>query len=68
MKLELVKEIKINGEIRYSIEADGRYIHHSLTDNLQQAEEYFNKIADGGSTEIFKQILKTTEINENKTD
>ena len=36
MKLELVKETKINGTILYSVEMDGKYVSNTATENLKQ--------------------------------
>ena len=44
MKLELVKETKINGTILYSVEMDGKYVSNTATENLKQAAFKQDKI------------------------
>jgi hypothetical protein len=63
-KYELVKETTIDGIVRYSIELDGRYIARTVTDNLDQAEVFFNLLTKGGSLETLKETIKTIEVND----
>ena len=67
-KYELVKEIKIDGTIQYSIEKDGKYVSRSVTFNLEQADEFLNIISNGGNLETIKETIKTIEVDENKTN
>lgn len=63
-KYELVRETKIDGTIQYFIEKDGKYIARSVTDDLEQAEEFLNIIAKGGNLETLKETIKTIEVND----
>jgi hypothetical protein len=63
-KYELVKETRIDGVIQYSIEIDGRYVSRSVTDKLEQAEEYLRILSEKGSLETLKETIKTIEVNE----
>jgi hypothetical protein len=63
-KYELVKETKIDGEVQYSIEIDGRYVSRSVTYNLEQAEEYLRILSEKGSLETLKETIKTIEVND----
>jgi hypothetical protein len=65
MKLELVKETKINGTILYSVEMDGKYVSNTATEDLEQAEGFFKSIIGGGTTETIKETIKTIEVDEN---
>lgn len=63
MKLEIVKETRINGDIVYSIERDGQYVSNSASATLKEAEIMFDRIAEIGNTNgTIKEIIKTTEI------
>jgi hypothetical protein len=63
-KYELVKETKIDGEVQYSIEIDGRYVSRSVTHNLEQAEDFLRILSEKGSLETLKETIKTIEVNE----
>jgi hypothetical protein len=68
MKLELVKETKPNGTILYSIEKDGSYVNNTATTMLEEAERWFTAIENGSNSLTLKEIIKTIEIDENKTN
>ena len=69
MKLELVKETKINGTTLYSVEMDGKYVSNTATENLKQAEGFFDLfLIKDNPTGTIKETIKTIEIDENKTN
>jgi hypothetical protein len=60
MKIELIKEESMNGDIYYSVEMDGVYIKSSLSNNYEKALEKYEKIKKGELDS--KEILKSEEI------
>jgi len=63
MKLELVKETKINGTTLYSVEMDGKYVSNTATENLKQAEGFFDLLKDN-PTGTIKETIKTIEVDD----
>lgn len=64
MKLKLIKEEKINGDIFYFTEKDGRYVSDSLCTNLKQAEDIYNNIlADEENAKGKLEVIKETIIS-----
>ena len=63
MKIELVKEIKIDNNILYSIEIDGRYVTNTATSDYDRACGFYDMLiqSNGNSIES-KEILKSTEL------
>ena len=62
MKLEIVKETKINGDVLYSIELDGVYVPNSVHLDLSKVQDMFDMIVKNGITKSIKETIKTTEI------
>ena len=63
MKLEIVKETKINGNVLYSIESDGVYVPNSVHLDLSKVRDMYDRIVLAGGIEgNIKEILLTTEI------
>ena len=67
-KYEIVKETSFTGSVLYSIEKEGLYIMNSCSQDLFKVEEYLKNILENGEKEKIKEIIKTIEVNENKTD
>jgi len=68
-KYELMEKTENNGDIWYFIRKDnGLSVENSWTKKLQDAEKMFEEIKKGKPTEPIIKTLKTTEVNENKTD
>jgi hypothetical protein len=67
-KYEIVKETSFTGTILYSIEKDGTYVINSCSQDLFKVEEYLKNILENGEKEKIKEIIKTIEVNENKTN
>lgn len=63
-KYELVKETRIDGQVQYSIEKDGKYVSRSVCETLEEAERYLNALTNGGSLEALKETIKTIELDE----
>jgi hypothetical protein len=62
---KLVKETKIDGDVQFSIEKDGKYISKSICATLEEAEELLNIILNGGNLETLREIIKSIDIDEN---
>ena len=67
-KYEIVKETSFTGSVLYSIEKEGLYILNSCSQDLFKVEEYLRNIIINGEQEKIKEVIKTIEIDENKTD
>lgn len=64
-RYQIVKETSFTGTIQYSIEKDGRYIINSASSDLEKVEKYLQKIIDNNEQEVFKETIKTIELDEN---
>lgn len=63
MKIEIVKETLIDGEIRYSIEKDGTYVPNSVHRDLEKVRQMYERmLIIGNDYGTIKEILQTTEI------
>jgi hypothetical protein len=67
-KYEIVKETSFTGTILYSIEKDGTYVINSCSQDLFKVEEYLKNILENGEKEKIKEIIKTIELDEDKTN
>lgn len=63
-KYELVKKTEIDGEVWYHITKDGDHVNETYTRDLEAANELFDKIANGNSSEPTIEIIKTLTIND----
>lgn len=64
MKLELIKETSIKGDVMYYIEKDGAYEIGSCATTLKQAEEIYKNITEN-TTYPLKEVLKSQEVSVN---
>lgn len=64
-RYQIVKETSFTGTIQYSIEKDGRYIINSASSDLEKVEKYLQKIIENNEQEVFKETIKTIELDEN---
>jgi hypothetical protein len=60
MKIELVKEVELNGETYYSTEIDGKYVENSISKNYEIALKNYKNIKDGERK--IKEVIKSEEI------
>jgi hypothetical protein len=68
-KYELMEKTEITGEKWYYIrKEDGFSVNNSWTLDLQKAESMFDEIENGKPADPIIKILKTIEVDENKTD
>jgi hypothetical protein len=70
MKIEFVKETKIDGELVYYTKVDGRYTNNSLSLRENEARELFERIKKDGPNALENklEIVETFEfkVNEEK--
>ena len=52
MKIEFVKEEKLNGDVYWYTTIDGRYVDNSINSNMQGAYDLYNKVKDNGGATI----------------
>jgi hypothetical protein len=68
MKIELIKETKVNGDVFYYTMIDGLYVSDSMkygSDNEKVAREFYNNIVENkGELKPIKEVLESVE----KTD
>ena len=68
-KYELVEKTEINGDVWYYIRKDeGFSITDSWTRKLEEAQKMLEEFEKGKPSEPIIKILKTIEIDENKTN
>lgn len=60
MKIQLIKEVKLNGDVQYFTEIDGKYLDNSLSFDMEKAKEYYNAVLENKRTE--REVLQTTVI------
>ena len=60
MKIELIKETKLNGDVFYFIEENGVYIRDSTTMDFAHALKLYDFYLTNGGTK--KEVLKSTEL------
>jgi hypothetical protein len=63
MKIEFVKETKLNGEILYSTELDGQYVSDSANQDYDKAHKFYQMLVENNGEKVHKEIMESTEIN-----
>jgi hypothetical protein len=61
MKIELVKEVTIDGD-RYSVEIDGSYVRGTICESLIDALTNFNRVVKFKQSENIKQTIQSVEL------
>lgn len=67
MKIDFVKEEKLNGDTFWYTTIDGRYVDNSLNSNEQRAYDLYNKVKDNGGLTI-KKILESFDTETQSTN
>lgn len=63
MKIELVKETKLDSSILYSIEIDGRYVSNTATSDYDRVCGFYDMLIQSNVSSIeSKEIVKSTEL------
>jgi len=63
-KYELVKKTEVDGEVWYHITKDGLHVNETYTQNLDEANDLFEKFIKGKPSEPIIEIIKTMEIDD----
>ena len=64
MKIEFVKETKINGEAMYYTRVNGCYADKSLTFDLNESKAIYNNIVKNKGKYVDTEILESVEVVE----
>ena len=62
MKIEFVKETKIDGKVMYFTQVNGNYISDSLSYDIDKAKLIYNNIIENKGKINFKEVLESVEI------
>jgi hypothetical protein len=62
MKIEFVKETKLNGVILYSTELDGQYVSDSASQDYDKAHTFYKRLVENNGEKVHKEIIESTEI------
>ena len=63
MKIEFIQESKVNGDIIYSTNIDGRYVTDSLSLDKEQAYAAYQRVIANKGKYALKQVLESIEID-----
>jgi hypothetical protein len=64
MKIEFVKETKIDGKVLYFTHVDGRYVSDSLSYDIDKAKLIYNNIIENKGKIDFTEVLESVEIED----
>ena len=64
MKIEFVKETKIDGKVLYFTHVDGSYISDSLSYDIDKAKLIYDNIIENKGKINFKEVLESVEIED----
>ena len=64
MKIEFIRESKLNGDIVYSTNVDGRYITGSLSHDKEQAYAAYQRVIANKGKYALTQVLESIEIED----
>ena len=64
MKIEFIKETKVDGDAFYFTQINGRFVDKSLSYNIDQARIIYDNIVKNKGSFSSKEVLDTTEIVE----
>jgi hypothetical protein len=67
-KYELMERTEVNGQVWYHIRKDNDHIEGTFTRELKEAEKNLEELVNGKPNEPIIKILKTIEVDENKTN
>jgi hypothetical protein len=63
MKIEFVKETKIDGDAFYFTQIDGSFVDKSLSYDIDKAKVLYNNIIENKGKINFKEVLESVEID-----
>jgi len=64
MKIEFVKETKIDGKVIYFTQVDGNYTSDSLSYDIDKAKKIYDNIVKNKGKIDFKEVLESIEVAE----
>jgi hypothetical protein len=67
MKINFVKEEKLNGDVFWYTTIDGKYVENSLNSTEQKAYDLYNKVKDNGGLTIYT-ILESFDTETQSTN
>jgi hypothetical protein len=67
-KYELMERTEVNGQVWYHIRKNDDHVEGTFTRELEEAEKNLEELLKGKPTEPIIKILKTIEVDENKTN
>jgi hypothetical protein len=67
-KYELEERTELNGQVWYHIKKDDIHVDDTYTQDFNQALEFFDSFKNGKQNKPIIKILKTIDINEDKTN
>jgi hypothetical protein len=67
-KYEIVERTEVNGQVWYHIRKNDDHVEGTFTRELEEAEKNLEELLKGKPTEPIIKILKTIEVDENKTN
>jgi hypothetical protein len=62
MKIELVKETKLDGVVLYFTELDGSYVSDSLSHNYDKAYDFYQTLVKNNGNKVIKEVIESTEL------
>ena len=68
MKIELIKEVKANGEAMYYTNVDGRFVDKSLSFNYDKAKKIFDNIVKNNGEYDTKETIESVTISTTMND
>jgi hypothetical protein len=63
MKIEFIKETKIDGRLIYFTQVNGSYVSDSLLHDIDKAKLIYNNIIENKGKIDFKEVLESVEID-----
>ena len=68
MKIDFVKETKVDGDVLYFTTIDGSFVERSLSYDFEKAKNMYELIVQNKGKVPVKQILITNEVNSDATE
>lgn len=62
MKIELVKETKLDGAVLFFTEIDGSYVSDSLSRDYDKAYGFYQTLVKYNGDKSNKEVIKSTEL------
>lgn len=62
MKIEFVKETKVNGESFYFTKVEGRFVDNSLSYKQNEAKAIYDNIVKNKGKINFEEVLESVEV------